>query len=31
VFGSRNEGESWRRVAANLPDVLCVRAFEVAG
>jgi hypothetical protein len=26
VFASRDEGDSWRQVAAHLPDVLCVRA-----
>jgi photosystem II stability/assembly factor-like uncharacterized protein len=26
VFASRDEGDSWSRIAANLPDVLCVRA-----
>lgn len=29
VYASRDEGESWTRVAAHLPDVLCVRAAEV--
>lgn len=29
VYASRDEGESWQRVAAHLPDVLCVRAAEV--
>jgi len=26
VFASRDEGESWARVATHLPDVLCLRA-----
>ncbi len=26
VYASRDEGDSWSRVAADLPDVLCVRA-----
>jgi hypothetical protein len=26
VYASRDEGDSWSLVAANLPDVLCVRA-----
>ncbi|MEE1940747.1 exo-alpha-sialidase [Streptomyces sp. TRM 70361] len=26
VFASADEGDSWRRLAAQLPDVLCVRA-----
>lgn len=26
VFASRDEGDTWQRVAAHLPDVLCVRA-----
>jgi hypothetical protein len=29
VYASRDEGSSWTRVAAHLPDVLCVRAAEV--
>jgi hypothetical protein len=29
VYASRDEGESWRLVAAHLPDVLCLRAAEV--
>lgn len=29
VYASRDEGDSWSRVAAHLPDVLCVRAAEV--
>jgi photosystem II stability/assembly factor-like uncharacterized protein len=29
VFASRDEGDSWSLVAANLPDVLCVRAATV--
>jgi hypothetical protein len=29
VFASSDEGESWARVAAHLPGVLCVRAMEV--
>jgi hypothetical protein len=29
VFASRDEGEHWRLVAENLPDVLCVRAAVV--
>lgn len=29
VFASRDEGEHWSQVAANLPDVLCVRAAVV--
>ncbi len=29
VFASRDEGDSWQRVAAHLPDVLCVRAATV--
>ena len=29
VFASRDEGESWTRVAASLPDVLCVRAASL--
>jgi len=28
VFGSPNEGDTWSRIAAQLPDVLCLRAFE---
>jgi len=30
VYASADEGESWRQVAAHLPDVLCVRAAVVA-
>lgn len=30
VFGSSDEGESWRRIAGNLPPVLSVRAAGVA-
>jgi len=26
VYGSRDEGDSWRQIAAHLPDVTCVRA-----
>jgi hypothetical protein len=26
VYGSRDDGETWTRVAGHLPDVLCVRA-----
>jgi len=26
IFASADEGDSWRQVAAHLPDVLCVRA-----
>jgi hypothetical protein len=26
VFASRDEGDSWRPVVEQLPDVLCVRA-----
>jgi photosystem II stability/assembly factor-like uncharacterized protein len=29
VYASRDEGEHWRLVAENLPDVLCVRALVV--
>lgn len=29
VFASADEGESWRQIHANLPDVLCVRAAEL--
>src|SRR2546421_542573 len=29
VFASRDEGDSWSQVTANLPDVLCVRAATV--
>jgi hypothetical protein len=29
VWGSADSGESWRQVAANLPDVMCVRAAAV--
>lgn len=29
VFGSADEGNSWSLVADHLPDVLCVRAFQV--
>lgn len=29
VYASADEGDSWRRIAANLPDVLCVRAAVV--
>jgi photosystem II stability/assembly factor-like uncharacterized protein len=29
VFASRDEGESWTRVATSLPDVLCVRAASL--
>jgi photosystem II stability/assembly factor-like uncharacterized protein len=29
VYASRDEGESWSRLAAHLPDVLCLRAAEV--
>jgi len=29
VYASRDEGDSWRLVAAHLPDVLCVRAAVV--
>ncbi|MGH8794563.1 MAG: WD40/YVTN/BNR-like repeat-containing protein [Stackebrandtia sp.] len=29
VFASTDSGERWHQVAANLPDVLCVRAAEV--
>lgn len=29
VFASRDEGDSWRQVAAHLPDVLCVRAAQI--
>jgi hypothetical protein len=31
VFASRDEGTNWSRIAANLPDVLCLRAVEIAG
>ncbi|MEN3585865.1 MULTISPECIES: WD40/YVTN/BNR-like repeat-containing protein [unclassified Streptomyces] len=30
LFASDDEGDSWRRLAAHLPDVLCVRAGVVA-
>ncbi|REF34882.1 WD40/YVTN/BNR-like repeat-containing protein [Thermasporomyces composti] len=30
VYASADEGETWRLVAAHLPDVLCVRAAVVA-
>jgi photosystem II stability/assembly factor-like uncharacterized protein len=26
VYASADEGDSWRQIAAHLPDVLCVRA-----
>ena len=26
VWGSPDEGESWRQVVSDLPDVMCVRA-----
>ncbi len=29
VYASADEGDSWRQVAAHLPDVLCVRAAVV--
>jgi photosystem II stability/assembly factor-like uncharacterized protein len=29
VYASRDEGESWQRVAEHLPDVLCVRAAKI--
>jgi photosystem II stability/assembly factor-like uncharacterized protein len=29
LFGSVDEGESWRQIAAHLPDVLCVRSAVV--
>jgi photosystem II stability/assembly factor-like uncharacterized protein len=29
VYASADEGDSWQRVAAHLPDVLCVRAAVV--
>ncbi|WP_214414480.1 WD40/YVTN/BNR-like repeat-containing protein [Sphaerisporangium fuscum] len=29
VYASRDEGDSWSRVASHLPDVLCVRAAVV--
>jgi photosystem II stability/assembly factor-like uncharacterized protein len=29
VFGSADEGDSWSLIADHLPDVLCVRAFQV--
>ncbi|MET3805572.1 photosystem II stability/assembly factor-like uncharacterized protein [Nakamurella sp. UYEF19] len=29
VFGSADEGDSWSMIAEHLPDVLCVRAFQV--
>lgn len=29
VYSSRDEGDSWQRIAAHLPDVLCVRAAVV--
>ena len=29
VYGSRDEGETWRPIVEHLPDVLCVRAVEV--
>lgn len=29
VWGSADEGESWSKIAENLPDVLCVRAAVV--
>ncbi|MGA8117209.1 MAG: exo-alpha-sialidase [Actinocatenispora sp.] len=29
VYGSNDEGDSWQRIAAHLPDVLCVRAAVV--
>ncbi|MBP2473802.1 photosystem II stability/assembly factor-like uncharacterized protein [Crossiella equi] len=31
VYASRDEGESWQRVAEHLPDVLSVRAAVVGG
>jgi len=30
VFASADEGDSWRQVAAHLPDVLCVRAATIS-
>lgn len=29
VFGSADDGDTWRQLAAHLPDVLCVRAAVV--
>ena len=29
VFGSADEGDTWSLVAEHLPDVLCVRSFQV--
>ncbi|MFD7653905.1 WD40/YVTN/BNR-like repeat-containing protein [Actinosynnema sp. NPDC059797] len=29
VYASTDEGDTWRQVAAHLPDVVCVRAAEV--
>jgi hypothetical protein len=29
LFASADEGESWRQIAAHLPDVLCVRAAVI--
>ena len=26
VWASADEGDSWQQIAANLPDVMCVRA-----
>jgi photosystem II stability/assembly factor-like uncharacterized protein len=28
LYASRDEGDSWSLIASDLPDVLCVRAFE---
>ncbi|THA23523.1 exo-alpha-sialidase [Streptomyces sp. RKND-216] len=29
VYGSADEGDSWRRLARHLPDVLCIRAAVI--
>ena len=29
VWGSADEGETWRQLIADLPDVMCVRAAAV--
>jgi hypothetical protein len=29
VWASPDEGESWRQIVANLPDVVCVRASSL--
>ena len=29
VWASADEGETWRQVVADLPDVMCVRAAAI--